>query len=84
MSSNLATKQDLQGVRQEVLGVRQELQHLLQLMNARFEAVDGKFEALDTHISLTLQNQESRIVVKLGVLMTVLFGLAGTLLALFH
>ncbi len=75
MSSNLATKQDIQGVRQEIQGVRQELQHFEQLMTTRFDA-------LDSRVSLTLQNQESRIVVKLGVLMTVLFGMAGTALAL--
>jgi hypothetical protein len=79
MTSTLATKQDLH---QEIQGVRQEIQHLAQLMNARFEAVDDRFEAFDIRFSLMLQNQESRIVVKLGVLMTVLFGLAGTALAL--
>ena len=74
MTSTLATKQDLQGVRQEI-------QHLAQLMNARFDAVDDRFAAFDIRFSLMLQNQESRIVVKLGVLMTVLFGVAGAVLA---
>jgi hypothetical protein len=60
MTSNLATKQDLQ--------------HLEQLMTTRFDAVDIR-------VSLMLQNQESRIVVKLGALMTILFGLAGAALA---
>jgi signal recognition particle GTPase len=67
MTSNLATKQDLQGV-------KQELQHFEQLMTTRFDS-------LESRVTLMLQNQESRIVVKLGVLMTVLFGMAGTALA---
>jgi hypothetical protein len=74
MASNLATKPDLQGVRQEIQGVKQELQHFEQLMTTRFDA-------LESRVALMLQNQESRIVVKLGVLMTVLFGLSGTALA---
>jgi hypothetical protein len=57
------------------LATKQDLQHLEQLMTTRFDAVDIR-------VSLMLQNQESRIVVKLGVLMTILFGLAGTVLAL--
>ena len=88
MSSNLATKQGLQGVRQEIQGVRQELQGVRQeLQGVRQELqhfeqlMTTRFDALDSRVSLTLQNQESRIVVKLGVLMTVLFGLAGTALA---
>ena len=79
MTTNLATKQDLQLVTQDLHGVihgmRQELQHLDQQLNTRFDA-------LDIRVSLMLQNVESRIVVKLGALMTVLFGLAGAVLAL--
>lgn len=56
------------------LATKQDLQHLEQLMATRFEA-------LDSRVSLMLQNQESRIVVKLGMLMTMLFGVAGTVLA---
>jgi hypothetical protein len=40
-----------------------------------------RFEALESRVVLMMKNHESRIVVKLGVLMTVLFGLAGTVLA---
>lgn len=75
MSSNLATKQDIQ--------------HLDQLMATRFEAVDQRFEALDrrfdeldSRVSLKIENLESHVVIKLGTLMTILFGLAGTALAL--
>ncbi len=75
MTTNLATKQDLLLVKQDLQGVRQELQHVEQQMTTRFDA-------LDIRVSLMLQNVESRIVVKLGALMTVLFGLAGAVLAL--
>ena len=74
MTSNLATKQDLQGARQELQGVKQELQHFEQRLTTRMDA-------LESRVTLMLQNLESRIVVKLGVLMTVLFGVAGTALA---
>ena len=68
MTSNLATKNDL-------LLVRQDLEHLEQRMALRFEALESRF---------TLMNQtlESRVVFKLGALMVVLFGLAGTVLKL--
>ena len=68
MSSNLATQQDIQ--------------HLGQLMASRFEAVDRRFDALDGRVSLKIENLESRVVIKLGTLLTILFGLAGTALAL--
>ncbi|MFO1503242.1 MAG: hypothetical protein U1F39_05435 [Steroidobacteraceae bacterium] len=58
-------------------------------MDARFEAVDTRFGAVDTRfdamesrLTLTMQNMETRLMVKLGALMVVLFGLAGTLLKL--
>ncbi|MEO6081286.1 MAG: hypothetical protein ABIQ86_16170 [Steroidobacteraceae bacterium] len=57
------------------LATKQDLQHLEQLMTTRFDA-------LDSRVSLTLQNQESRIVVKLGALMTILFGVAGVAIAI--
>lgn len=56
---------------------------------ARFEAIDTqfgavgtRFEALESRLFLTIQNMETRLMVKLGTLMVVLFGLAGTLLKL--
>jgi hypothetical protein len=66
MTSNLATKSDL-------MLVRQELEHLGQ-------AIDTRFEALDSRFTLMNQSLESRLVFKLGALMVVLFGLAGTAL----
>ena len=66
MASSLATKQDLQHF-------EQVLQHSEQLMSARIDA-------LESRTSLVLQNLESRLVIKLGALMTLLFGLAGTAL----
>jgi hypothetical protein len=50
MTSNLATKQDLQH--------------------------------LESRVSLMMQNLESRILIKLGALMTILFGLASAVMAL--
>jgi len=47
----------------------------LELMATRFEALEGR-------VSLQLQNLETRLVAKLGGLITVLFGLAATVLAL--
>ena len=61
MTSNLATKQDLQ--------------HLDQMMQTRFEA-------LESRMSLIVQNLESRLLIKLGALVTVLFSVAGAAMAL--
>jgi len=41
-----------------------------------------RFEALESRFTLMFQKVESRVVFKLGALMVVLFGLAGTLLKL--
>ena len=79
MSSTLATKQDLH--------------HLEQVMNSRFDALEarfearfgvigGRFDALEERSSLTMQNLESRLVIKLGTLMTILFGVFTAVLAL--
>ena len=54
------------------LATKQDLAHLEQQMVTRLEA-------LESRVSLMNQNLESRIVFKLGVLMVVLLGLAGTL-----
>jgi len=79
MSSNLATKQDLQHLSEVVAGQ-------FEAVNTRFEAldkrIDARFSVQDEFISLKMDSMESRIVIKLGVLMTVLFGVAGTILAL--
>jgi hypothetical protein len=76
MTTLLATKQDLmlvkqdvQLVRQDVLLLKQDLQHFDNLMVTRFEA-------LESRVSLKMENLESKIVVKLGALMTLLFGVA--------
>lgn len=61
MSSNLATKQDVE--------------YLDRLMASRIDAVEGR-------VALQLQNLESRLIAKLGAMMTVLFGLAATVAAL--
>jgi hypothetical protein len=68
MTSNLATKSDF-------LLLRQEVEHLGQAMATRFETVDARLESLESRVGLMLQNLETRLMVKLGTLMVVLFGL---------
>jgi hypothetical protein len=69
MTTLLATKQDLTLVKQELQHLKQDLQHFDQLMVTRFEA-------LESRVSLKMDNVESKIVVKLGALVTLLFGIA--------
>jgi hypothetical protein len=57
------------------LATKQDLQHLDQLMTARFDA-------LETRVSLKMEHVESRIVIKLGALMTLLFGVSTALVTL--
>lgn len=64
------------------LATRQDLQHFGQLMATRFAAVDDRFSELESRVALMMHGLESRIILKLGALMTVLSGLAGTVLAL--
>ena len=68
MTSNLATRHD-------VLLIQEHLQHLDQQFAARIEA-------LESRMSLMVQNLESRLLVRLGALITILFGVAGSALAL--
>lgn len=49
-------------------------------IDTRFGSVDLRFEGLESRMALMMQNLETRLLVKLGALMVVLFGLAGTLL----
>jgi hypothetical protein len=44
-------------------------------MEARFGVQDGQF-------ALKMESVESRLVIKLGILITVLFGVTGTIVAL--
>jgi hypothetical protein len=76
MTSNLATKQDLQHLDQLMVTRMESLQTQ---MSVRFEAVDDRFAELESRIGLMMQGLESRIFIKLGALMTVLVGLAGAL-----
>jgi hypothetical protein len=57
------------------LATKQDLQHYEQLMTARFES-------LESRTALVFQNLESRLVVKLGALMTVLMGSAAAAVSL--
>jgi hypothetical protein len=68
------------------LATRQDLQHLGELTSARFDALekrlDARFAVQDDFLKLKMEGMESRLVIKLGVLMTVLFGASGAFLAL--
>jgi hypothetical protein len=68
MAANLATKQD-------VRLLQQEIQALDQRMLERFVAVGRELD-------LRLESLESRLVIKLGTLMTALAGIAATALTL--
>lgn len=46
------------------------------------QMIETRLEALESRVALLLQNLESRLVIKLGALMTLLFGVAGVLLSL--
>jgi uncharacterized membrane protein YheB (UPF0754 family) len=48
----------------------------------RFRAVDDRFSELESRIGLMMRSLESRMVIKLGALMTVLIGATGGVLAL--
>jgi len=89
VSSNLATKADFLLLRQEIEYLNHSMVARFDALEARFAAIDTRFGAVDTRfetlesrMSLTIQNMETRLMVKLGALMVVLFGLAGTLLKL--
>ena len=82
VSSNLATKSDLMLVQQQLEHLGQTMATNFAALDARFEAIDTRFEAMESRFTLMNQNLESRLVFKLGALMVVLFGLAGTMLKL--
>jgi hypothetical protein len=93
MSSTLATKQDLHHFEQlmnsrfEALEARFEarfgaIDARFGAIDARFGAIGGRFDALEESFSLRMQNLESRLVIKLGTLMTILFGVFTAVLAL--
>lgn len=77
MTTLLATKQDL-------LLLRQDVSHLEQLTTVKFEALGDRIAALQQNTDLRLQAVESRVVIKLSVVMTALIAAAGTLLAVFR
>jgi len=75
MSTLLATKQDILLVKQEILAVREDFRHYERLTSTRFEA-------LESRMALMIENLESRLLIKLGALMTGLFALAATILSI--
>jgi hypothetical protein len=74
MTTLLATKQDL-------LLLRQDISHLEQLTTVKVEALGERMTALQQNTDLRLQALESRVVIKLSVVMTALIAAAGTVLA---
>jgi hypothetical protein len=90
MSSTLATRQDLHHLEQlmnsrfEALEARFDARFEARFgaVDSRFAAIDGRFDALEERFTLRMQNLESRLVIKLGTLMTLLFGVASAVLAL--
>ena len=77
MTALLATKQDLLLVKQDVLLLKQDLQHFDQLNVTCLDA-------LESRLSLKMESVESRLLIKLGALMTILFGVASAVVALFR
>jgi len=89
METALATKQDLHRLEQlmnsrfEALDARfGAVAAQFDAIDARFGAIGERFEAFEERFSLRMQNLESRLVIKLGTLMTILFGVASAVLAL--
>jgi hypothetical protein len=74
MTTLLATKQDL-------LLLRQDISRLEQLTTVKVEALGERMAALQQNTDLRLQALESRVVIKLSVVMTALIAAAGTVLA---
>ena len=76
---SLATKQDLVLLRQEL---RQDIQLLRQEMENRFALVDQRFDALRSDMVRDLAAQRQSIIIQLGSMMVVGFGLTITALRL--
>lgn len=75
MTSNLATKQDLQHLGQ-LIATR------LDAVNDRFGVMEDRISGFESRVALMMQDLESRLLVKLGGLMTVPVGVACTVVAL--
>jgi hypothetical protein len=74
MTTLLATKQDL-------LLLRQDISHLEQLTSVKVDALGERMAALQQNTDLRLQALESRVVIKLSLVMTALIAAAGTVMA---
>jgi ABC-type phosphate transport system auxiliary subunit len=68
----LATKQDLEMLRQEL---RQDIQLLRKEMEGRFALVDQRFDALRSDMVRDFTAQRQSIIIQLGSMMVVGFGL---------
>jgi hypothetical protein len=82
MSSSLATKQDLQHLEQLMAARFETVESRFDAIESRFTGVDGSISALESRVVLMMENLESRVVIKLGALMTILFGVVGAIVAL--
>jgi hypothetical protein len=80
----MLVKQDLSLVKQDVQAARQEIRHLEEKTTLKFEALGDRISSLHQNLELRLQAVESRVVIKLSVVMTALITAAGTLLAVFN
>lgn len=64
------------------LATKQDLQHHEKLMASRFDALEERVSLKLQNLELKLQSLESRLVLKLGGMMTILFGLFSGVLTL--
>lgn len=82
MTTFLATKQDIQLVKQDFQALRGDFQHLEQLTTERIDSLGARMDLRFQNMELLLQASESRVVVRLSVVMAAIVALTGTLLAL--
>ncbi len=64
-----------------LLATKQDLSHLERLTTVKFDAMGDRMTSLHQNLDLRLQAVESRVVIKLSIVMTALIAMAGTLLA---
>jgi hypothetical protein len=82
MATLLATKQDLVLIRQDFQALRADFMHLEQLTTAKLSSLGERMDLRFQNLELRAQASESRIVIRLSVVMTMLFAAAGALLTM--
>ena len=73
MGTTLATKQDLEMMK---LATRQDLELLKQAMDSRFTLVDQRFDALRSDMAKDFTALRQSIIIQLGSVIVICFGLA--------